>query len=219
MDRDAALAEVLNAGLVAVVRSSDPKPLIELARALVGAGLKAVEITLTVPKALTVIEWIADELGDTVLLGAGTVLDAETARAALLAGANFVVSPVLDTAMIELCRRYDKLIIPGCMTPTEALTAWKAGADIVKVFPSDSVGPAFFRAMRGPLPQIRLMPTGGVTVATGEEYLRAGAVALGVGSTLIHPAELAGGQFEAIAARATEFLNMVTRVRAERAKP
>src|SRR5207245_1567933 len=133
-----------------------------------------------------------------VLLGPGTVLDTETARAALLAGAEFIVAPSLNVEVIRLCRRYDRLVMPGAFTPTEVLTAWEAGADVVKVFPADVVGPAFFRALRGPLPQVKLMPTGGVDVSTAAEFLRAGRVCRGVGGWGVaaaeQPARQAGGQ-------------------------
>ena len=147
---------------------------------------------MTVPDALDVMRQVRRALGDRLLLGAGTILDPETARAALLAGAEYLVAPTLNLDVIRLCQRYDKLVMPGAFTPTEILTAWEAGADIVKVFPADVVGPAFFKAMRGPLPQIRLMPTGGVDLTTAADFLRAGACCLGVGGQLVEPK--AGGR-------------------------
>ena len=144
------------------------------------------------------------------LLGAGTVLDAETARAALLAGAEFLVAPTLNLDVIRLCSRYDKVVMPGAFTPTEILAAWEAGADIVKVFPADVVGPAFFKAMRGPLPQIRLMPTGGVTIENAREWLDAGSVALGVGSHLTHGAK--SGDFASVTALARQFMQRASDV-------
>ncbi len=150
-------------------------------------GVTVVEITMTVPDALDVLRQVRHALGDRILLGAGTILDPETARAALLAGAEYLVAPTLNLDVIRLCQRYDKLVMPGAFTPTEILTAWEAGADIVKVFPAEVVGPAFFKAMRGPLPQIRLMPTGGVDLTTAADFLRAGACCLGVGSQLVEP--------------------------------
>ena len=152
MNRENHLRRVIDSGIVAVVRFSDPGPLVEVVKALAAGGVTVAEVTLTVPDALEVIREVKRQLGDRVLLGAGTVLDTETARAALLAGAEFIVAPSLNLEVIKLCRRYDKLVMPGAFTPTEVLTAWEAGADIVKVFPADVVGPAFFKRSRGPLP-------------------------------------------------------------------
>src|SRR5438105_10387618 len=146
------LQYVLDCGLVAVIRASDSEQLVEVARALADGGVPVVEITMSVPNALDVLRQVRQALGERVLLGAGTVLDPETARAVLLAGAEFIVAPTLNLDVIRLCRRYDRLVMPGAFTPTEVLTAWEAGADIVKVFPADVVSPAFFKALRGPLP-------------------------------------------------------------------
>src|SRR5204863_9745705 len=146
-----------------------------------------VEITMTVPDALDVLRQVRNALGDRLLLGAGTILDAETARAAFLAGAEYIVAPTLNLDVIRLCQRYDKLVMPGAFTPTEILAAWEVGADIVKVFPADVVGPAFFKAIKGPLPQIRVMPTGGVDLKTASSFLQAGACCLGVGGQLVDP--------------------------------
>ena len=133
------------------------------------------------PGAIDVIRQVSQELGDSIVLGAGTVLDPETARAAILAGAEYIVAPTLNHEVIRLCRRYDKAVMPGALTPTEVLSAWESGADVVKVFPADVGGPAYLKALRGPLPQIRLMPTGGVDLTTAESFLKAGACCLGVG--------------------------------------
>ena len=174
MDRDESLRRILDCGVVAVVRSESPSELISVVRALADGGVVAAEITLTVPDALIVIRAVRDELGDAVVLGAGTVLDAETARMAILAGAEFLVAPSTDLEVIRLARRYGKVIMPGAFTPTEVVRAWEAGADVVKVFPADVGGPSYLKALRGPLPQIRLMPTGGVDLDTAEGFLRAG---------------------------------------------
>src|SRR3954454_17828749 len=179
MSKEKHLRHVLDSGIVAVVRSSDGGQLVEVCRALADGGVTVVEITLTVPDALDVLRAVRKALGDRVLLGAGPILDTETGRAALLAGAEYLVAPTLDLDVIRLCQRYDKLVMPGCFTPTEILTAWQAGADVIKVFPAEVVGPAFFKAMRGPLPQIRLMPAGGVDLNTAAEFLKAGACCLG----------------------------------------
>ena len=162
MSRETTLKRILDGGIVAVVRSESAEPLIQVVEALADGGITAAEITFTVPGAIDVIKEVRRTVGDRVVLGAGTVLDPETARAALLAGAEYIVSPALNLDVIRLCRRYDKVVMPGAFTPTEILAAWEAGADIVKVFPADVVGPDFFKAMRGPLRQVRLMPTGGV---------------------------------------------------------
>src|SRR5438105_14348287 len=181
MSKEAQLRQVLDCGIVAVVRSPDSQQLVEVTRALADGGVTVVEITMSVPNALEVLRQVRQALGDRVLLGAGTVLDPETARAVLLAGAEYIVSPTVNLEVIRICRRYDKVVMPGAFTPTEVLAAWEAGADVVKVFPAEVLGPAFFRALRGPLPQVKLMPTGGVDLTTASEFLNAGAVCLGVG--------------------------------------
>jgi 2-dehydro-3-deoxyphosphogluconate aldolase/(4S)-4-hydroxy-2-oxoglutarate aldolase len=209
MSREADLQRVLDGGVVAVVRSADPGPLVEVVRALAVGGVTVAEVTLTVPGALGVIREAKKQLGDRVLLGAGTVLDPETARAALLAGAEFVVAPNLNLDVVRLCRRYDKLVMPGAFTPTEIVTAWEAGADVVKVFPADVVGPAFFKAMKGPLPHVKLMPTGGVDLTTAAEYLRAGAACLGIGGQLVDPKAVATGDFARITELARQYVEIV----------
>src|SRR5581483_1479691 len=213
MSREAHLRRVLDGGLVAIVRSRDSHKLVEVCRALADGGVTTVEITMTVPDAVDVLRQVRKALGDAVLLGAGTVLDPETARAVLLAGAEFVVSPVVNPDVVRLCRRYDKLVMPGAFTPTEILAAWEAGADIVKVFPADSLGPAFFKALRGPLPQIRLMPTGGVDLSTAAEFLRAGACCLGVGGQLVEPKAVAERNFDRLRELARQYVEIVRQTR------
>src|ERR1700704_1126550 len=198
MSKEADLRRVLDCGIVAVVRSSDSQQLVEASRALADGGVTVIEITMSVPNALEVLGRVRQALVDRVLLGAGTVLDAETARAVLLAGAEYIVAPTVNLEVIRLCQRYDKLVMPGAFTPTEILSAWEAGADIVKVFPAEVVGPAFFRALRGPLPQIRLMPTGGVDLTTAAAFLKAGACCLGIGGQLVEAPAVAAGNFERI---------------------
>src|SRR5438105_7315700 len=195
MSKETDLRRVIDCGIVAVVRSPDSQQLVEVARALADGGVTVVEITMSVPDALDVLRRVRHSLGDRVLLGAGTILDPETGRAALLAGAEYLVAPTLNLQLIQLCRRYDRVVMPGAFTPTEILTAWEAGADVVKVFPADVVGPAFFKALRGPLPQIRLMPTGGVDLTTAADFLHAGACCLGVGGQLVEPRAVAEGNF------------------------
>ena len=209
MSKEDQLRQVLDCGLVAVVRSQDSQQLVEVVRALADGGVTVAEITMTVPGALDVIKQARAALGDRVLLGAGTILDTETARAAILAGAEYIVSPTLNLDVIRLCQRYDKLVMPGAFTPTEILAAWEAGADIVKVFPADVVGPAFFKAIKGPLPQIRVMPTGGVDLTTAATFLKAGACCLGVGSQLVEPAAVAARNFTRIRELAQQYVAIV----------
>jgi 2-dehydro-3-deoxyphosphogluconate aldolase/(4S)-4-hydroxy-2-oxoglutarate aldolase len=209
MNRESRLQQVLDGGIVAVVRSPDSPQLVEVARALLEGGVRVLEITFTVPDALEVIRQVRRALGDQVLLGAGTVLDPETARSALLAGAEFIVAPTLNLEVIRLCHRYDKLVMPGALTPTEILSAWEAGADIVKVFPAEVGGPAYLKAIRGPLPQVRLMPTGGVDLNTAADFLKAGACCLGVGSQLVEPAAVAQRNFDRIRDLARQYVAIV----------
>src|SRR5947209_6407548 len=216
MSKEHDLRRVLDCGIVAVVRSPDSDQLVEATRALADGGVTTVEITMTVPGALDVLRDVRRELGDRVLLGAGTVLDCETARAVLLAGAEYIVAPTVNLDVIRLCQRYNKLVMPGAFTPTEILAAWEAGADIVKVFPADVVGPAFFKAVRGPLPQIRLMPTGGVDLTTAAAFLKAGACCLGVGSQLVEPKAVAERNFDRIRDLARQYVEVVRQARVTR---
>jgi 2-dehydro-3-deoxyphosphogluconate aldolase/(4S)-4-hydroxy-2-oxoglutarate aldolase len=213
MSKEIHLRQILESGIVAVVRSPDSEQLVEVVRALADGGVTVVEITMTVPDALGVLRQVRRALGERVLLGAGTILDTETARAALLAGAEYLVAPTLNLDVIRLCQRYSKLVMPGAFTPTEILTAWEAGADFVKVFPAEVVGPAFFKAMRGPLPYIRLMPTGGVDLDTAADFLKAGACCLGLGSQLVEPKAVAERNFERIRDLARQYVAIVKSVR------
>src|SRR5579859_3144690 len=213
MSKESQLQKVLDAGIVAVVRAPDSQQLVEVARALADGGVNVIEITMSVPNALDVLRQVRQALGERILLGAGTVLDPETARAVLLAGAEYIVTPTLNLDVIRLCQRYDKLVLPGAFTPTEILTAWEAGADIVKVFPAEVVGPVFFKAVRGPLPQIRLMRTGGVDLNTAADFLKAGACCLGLGSQLVEPRAVAERDFERIRDLARQYVAIVKSVR------
>lgn len=215
MSKETHLRKILDCGIVAVVRSPDSQQLVQVARALADGGVSTIEITMTVPNALEVLRQVRHALGDRILLGAGTVLDPETARAVLLAGAEYVVGPTLNLEVIRLCQRYDKLVMPGAFTPTEVLTAWEAGADIVKIFPADVVGPAFFKSIRGPLPQVRLMPTGGVDLSTAASFLKAGACCLGVGGQLVEPRAIAERNFERISELASQYVALVKQTRSE----
>jgi 2-dehydro-3-deoxyphosphogluconate aldolase / (4S)-4-hydroxy-2-oxoglutarate aldolase len=213
MGRDRTLARILESGIVAVVRAATGKSLVQVANALAQGGVTAIEVTFTVPGALDVIRQVNQEFGDSIVLGAGTVLDPETARAAILAGAEYIVAPTLNHDVIRLCKRYDKAVMPGAFTPTEILSAWESGADIVKVFPADSGGPAYLKALRGPLPHIRLMPTGGVDLSTAESFLKAGACCLGVGSALVEPDAVSSGDFDRIRDLAVQFIAIVRHYR------
>lgn len=217
MSKEQQLQQVLDCGIVAVIRSPDSDQLVDVARALAEGGVRVVEVTMSVPDALTVLRRVRAALGDQVLLGAGTILDPETARAALLSGAEYLVTPTLNLDVIRLCQRYSKLIMPGAFTPTEILTAWEAGADIVKVFPAEVVGPPFFKALRGPLPQVRLMPTGGVDLTTASAFLEAGACCLGVGGQLVEPKAVAERNFDRIRDLARQYTDIVKRTRAKHA--
>lgn len=216
MTREKQLQRVLDCGIVAVVRAPDGNQLVEVCRALAEGGVDVLEITMTVPNALEVIRQVHQSMGDQVLLGAGTILDTESARAALLAGAEYLVSPTLNLDVIRLCRRYNKLVMPGAFSPTEVLTAWEAGADIVKVFPADVLGPVYFKALRGPLPQIRIMPTGGVDLNTAAEFLKAGACCLGIGSQLVEPRAIADRNFDRIRELARQYRQIVTQTQRSR---
>ncbi len=215
MSKDRTVSRIVQSGVVAVLRAPNGDLLSDVAEALLAGGVEAVEITFTVPGAHRVLEQVADRLGDKILLGAGTVLDPETARVALLAGAEFVVSPTVNLDVIRLCRRSDKGILPGALTPTEVLTAWEAGADIVKVFPSDLTGPKYLKALHGPLPQVRLMPTGGVNLDTAADFLRAGAVALGIGGSLVESKAVADRDMARIELLARKYVEIVKQTRQE----
>jgi 2-dehydro-3-deoxyphosphogluconate aldolase/(4S)-4-hydroxy-2-oxoglutarate aldolase len=214
MSKEDQLRQVLECGIVAVVRSQDSAQLVEVVRALADGGVTVAEITMTVPGALDIVKAVRSALGDRVLLGAGTILDPETCRMAILAGAEYIVAPTVNFDVIRLCQRYDKLVMPGAFTPTEIMAAWEAGADIVKVFPADVVGPAFFKAIKGPLPQVRVMPTGGVDLTTAAAFLKAGACCLGVGGQLVEPAAVAARDFKRIRELAQQYVAIVKEARA-----
>ncbi len=215
MGRPTDLERVTAGGLVAIIRAPSGDQLAAVARALYEGGIDVIEVTFTVPRALEILAEVRRDLGDKILLGAGTVLDTETARAAFLAGAEFIVSPTLNLDVIRLCKRYGKLVVPGVFTPTEVLTAWEAGADIVKIFPADVVGPAYLRALRGPLPQIRLMPTGGVNLQTLRDFVKAGACAVGLGSSLVESEAVRQGDMARIRDLAGQYVALMKEVRAE----
>jgi 2-dehydro-3-deoxyphosphogluconate aldolase/(4S)-4-hydroxy-2-oxoglutarate aldolase len=214
MSRHEDLTRVLNSGIVAVIRATSSEQLVEVARALYEGGVDVLEVTFTVPRALEIIAAVRQALGDKVLLGAGTVLDPETARAAFLAGAEFLVAPTVNLDVIRLGNRYDKLVMPGAFTPTEILTAWEAGAQVIKVFPADIGGPAYLKTLHGPLPQVRLLPTGGVNLSTIADFLKAGACAVGLGGALVEPKAVQSGDMARIRSLATQFVEIVRQTRA-----
>ncbi len=208
--REKALAEIRNIRLIPIVRTPSAADASLAAEAIIRGGIGIAEITMTVPHALHVMEEVVEKYGRQVLLGAGTVLDSETCRAAILAGAEFIVTPSLDVQVIEMARRYSKPCFPGALTPTEVLTAWQAGADMVKIFPCGPVGgPKYLKALKGPLPQIEMVPTGGVNLENAAEFIRAGAAAIAVGSELVDLKALRGGTPEIVTERSRKFLDAV----------
>lgn len=214
MSRHEDLGRVLNGGIVAVIRSTSGEQLVEVARALYEGGVDVLEVTFTVPRALEIISAVRKSLGDKILLGAGTVLDPETARAAFLAGAEFLVAPTVNLDVIKLGNRYDKLVMPGAFTPTEILTAWEAGAQVIKVFPADIGGPAYLKTLHGPLPQVRLLPTGGVNLTTLPDFLKAGACAVGLGGALVEPKAVQNGDMVRITSLSQQYVELVKKTRA-----
>jgi len=209
------VSELIRRGAVAVIRMSDPERLVRVVEAICEGGVTAIEITMSVPRAFQMIEEVSRRLGDVALVGAGSVLDAETARLVIEAGARYVVSPVFKPEIIQTAHRYDVPALPGAFTPTEILAAHEAGADIVKVFPADVVGMAFFKAIKAPMPQLKLMPTGGVTLTNAGEWLRAGACAVGVGSALLDRAAIAEGRWEKLTENARTLMESIRQARAQ----
>lgn len=196
-------------GVVAIIRAQSSDQLITAAKAIAAGGVRVIEVTMTTPGALKVIASAGESLGDDVLFGAGSVLDPETARVAILAGAGFIVGPTLNHGMIALCRRYSIPVVPGCFTTTEMISAWEAGADMVKLFPADIGGPRMIKAARAPLPQLEIIPVGGVNLDNASEFIRMGAAALGVGSSLINQKLLDDNDMEELSKRAAAFIACV----------
>ena len=200
-------------GVVAVIRMKDPARLRAVVDALAEGGVRALEVTMTVPNAVNLIRELAPSMPDGFLLGAGTVTDAKTVDAVIDAGARFVVSPVFRPEVIRACHDRDIAVMPGCFTPTEILAAHECGADIIKVFPATALGPQYLKDVRAPLPQVKLMPTGGVTLDNAGDWIRAGAVAVGVGSALVDTNAIDAGRFEVIAANARRVIESVAKAR------
>jgi len=211
--RGAVTALVEQLGVVAVIRMKDPAKLRAVVEAMAAGGVRALEVTMTVPRAVDMIRELAPTLPDGFLLGAGTVIDAATARAVIEAGASFVVSPVFRPDVIAACHARDVPAMPGCFSPTEILAAHECGADIIKVFPATTLGPQFIKDVRAPLPHVKLMPTGGVTLENAGEWIRAGAVAVGLGSALMDASAIADGRFEVITANARRVVENVAAAR------
>ena len=210
------LAFITEVGIVPVVRTSSAEGAIQAVEAIYNGGVRAAEITMTVPGAIHALEKVADKFGGKIVLGAGTVLDPETARICMLAGAEFFVTPSLRLSTIEMAKRYSKVICPGALTPTEVLTAWEAGADVVKVFPCGNVGGAkYIKALKGPFPQIEMIPTGGVNLETAGDFLKAGACAVAVGGELVDAKSIKEGRFDIIENRAHQYLAAIAKARAE----
>jgi 2-dehydro-3-deoxyphosphogluconate aldolase/(4S)-4-hydroxy-2-oxoglutarate aldolase len=212
-DRLATLDRLVQTGVIAVIRADSGAQLINVCRALGAGGVSACEITMTTPGALEAIAQASRELGDAALVGAGSVLDAPTARAAILAGARFIFSPVLSFEVIEMAHRYDCVAVPGALTPTEICAAWSAGADVVKVFPANHFGPQYLKDIHGPLPQVKLTPTGGVDLNTAADWIKAGAVAVGVGSSLVKKDLISGAKWDELSALAKKYVDIVAAAR------
>jgi 2-dehydro-3-deoxyphosphogluconate aldolase/(4S)-4-hydroxy-2-oxoglutarate aldolase len=216
MTKQTILSTIREIGLVPVVRTSSADSAFKAIEAIYEGGVLTAEVTMTVPGALRVLEKLADHFGDRMLLGAGTVLDPETCRACMLAGAQFFVTPALNFKTIEMAHRYGKPIMPGALTPTEVLAAWDAGADLVKIFPCDNVGgPKYIKALKGPFPQIEMIPTGGVSLTTAGDFLKAGATAVAVGGELVDAKTIKEGNYPIFTERARRFLDVVKAARAE----
>lgn len=213
--RQDVLRRILDVGIIPIVRTETANQALYAIEAIQNTGISVLEVTMTVSGALKTLETAADRFGDRLVLGAGTVLDASTARNCMLAGAQFCVTPSLDLRTIEICNRYSKCVIPGALTPTEILTAWDAGATLVKVFPVSALGgPSYIKALKAPLPQVLLVPTGGVNLENASDYFDAGASAVAVGSELVNKRWLDGRDFERIESVARNFLDIVAEARA-----
>lgn len=213
MNHQEAMRIIRESGVIAIMRARSSDQLMQAAEAISSGGVQAIEVTMTTPGALGVIEQATAKYGTDSLFGVGTVLDAETARAAILAGAQFVVAPTFNDALVRMCRRYSIPVFPGAYTPTEILAAWEAGADMVKVFPASVGGPGLIKAIKAPLPQVELVPVGGVNLETTADFIRAGAAAVGVGSALIDNKLLESGDFATLTDRARRFIAEVERGR------
>jgi 2-dehydro-3-deoxyphosphogluconate aldolase/(4S)-4-hydroxy-2-oxoglutarate aldolase len=216
MNKNEVLQKIKEIGVVPVVRASSADEALRVIDAIREGGVPVLEITMTVPGAVKVIEEAAKRHGSEVLVGAGTVLDPETARACMLAGAQFVVSPALNLDTIAICRRYSITVMPGALTPTEVVTAWQAGADVVKVFPCGAMGGAsYLKSLKAPLPQVEMIPTGGVSLKTGADFIAAGAMALGVGADLVDTTAIKQGNPQKVTDAARQYVELVRQARGQ----
>lgn len=213
MTKQQIIDRILDPGIVAVIRADSSEQLMDVAEALVEGGMTSMEVTMTTPNALQVISEVTKRFGSKILMGVGTVLDTETCRAALLAGAEFVVTPVTKPDVIQLCNRYGKPIACGAYTPTEALLAHESGADFVKIFPADQLGPVYIKNLLAPLPMLRIIPTGGVTPETVGSFIKAGCVALAAGSSLLDKQVLKNKDWKTLSATAARFVEAVKAAR------
>jgi 2-dehydro-3-deoxyphosphogluconate aldolase/(4S)-4-hydroxy-2-oxoglutarate aldolase len=211
--RDSIHSAVEQSGVIAIVRLDDLSAATHVTTALAEGGIRCIEFTLTSTDAIAALGKVREATSPELFLGIGTVLDTESARAAILAGSDFIVTPTLQTATIALCRRYTVPCMIGAFTPTEILAAWEHGADYVKLFPASVGGPRYLREIRGPLPQVKLVPTGGVSTENASDFIKAGAVALGVGSNLVNAATVAAGDWVTLTRRSREFVEAVQRSR------
>jgi 2-dehydro-3-deoxyphosphogluconate aldolase / (4S)-4-hydroxy-2-oxoglutarate aldolase len=213
MHKSEKLDLIRETGIIAILRAKSSEHLIAAADAIKAGGVSVIEVTMTTPGALGLIEAAKARYGEDVLFGAGSVLDPETARAAIRAGADFVVAPTLNLEMVALCNRYCIPVMPGCFTPTEALTAWEAGADMIKLFPASVGGADFIKAILSPLPHLEIVPVGGVNLDTAADFIRKGAAALGIGSSLVHQKLLDTNGFDELTRRAKAFIAEVQKGR------
>ncbi|HEX8399177.1 MAG TPA: bifunctional 2-keto-4-hydroxyglutarate aldolase/2-keto-3-deoxy-6-phosphogluconate aldolase [Pyrinomonadaceae bacterium] len=218
MDKREVIQKIVEIGLVPVIRASSEDEAMRVIDAILKGGIPVLEITMTVPGAMKVMETLAVRYGGDALIGAGTVLDSETARMCILSGAQFVISPALNLETIQLCKRYSITVMPGALTPTEVVTAWQSGADFVKVFPCSAMGGAsYIKGLKAPLPQIELIPTGGVNLKTAADFIKAGSSALGVGADLVDVKAIRAGEASVITERARQFLEIVQEARSANA--
>ncbi len=214
MDKQTAIRQIVETGIIPVIRAASAEKAMRAIDAIKAGGVSTMEITMTVPGAVKVMEEVATRYGSEVLVGAGTVLDAETARICILAGAQFVISPALNLETIALCKRYGVVAMPGALTPTEVVQAWTAGADFVKVFPAGALGGAnYIKSLKAPFPQIEIVPTGGVSLKTAADFIRAGASALGIGADLVDLEALKEGKSNLITERTRQYVEIVRNAR------
>ena len=213
MERQQILNSLISSGIIAVIRLSEDKKIDYIISALSEGGVKALEITMTTPNAIDIIKNISKKNKGDFLIGVGSVLDPETANAAIHSGAQFIVSPILNVDIIKMGHRYDKVVIPGAFTPTEIINAWESGGDIVKIFPATVLGPKYFKDIHGPMPQVKLSPTGGVNINNAADFIKAGAVCLGVGSALIDKKLVENSDWEELSKRAATLVEEVRKGR------